>query len=387
MSNTSSLRARWRLPRLAPEPYQVLMVAVFATLGVIFTGPRDSWLVDVLLLANVVLLLGRLLPDEELSPLVFVVIGVINAVAAAGLVAAASQGFPELFAMLATGSAGFRLPTRTAAAIAVLTGVLCMLVSLIPIGPGHRVSPWWVGLIAITPVVLGMINRGHRERLRTAQAALAQADRAAQAEARESILAERARIARDVHDLLAHSLASINMQLELADALLDAGQVEPAQQATRQAQQIARQGMAETRRTVFALRESTLPLTETLTTMVRASQGELTVTGQTYEVAAGAAQALVRAVQESLTNAHKYAPGAGIEVTLGFAADRVSVQVVNGAAAGVGRPLARTGSGMGLVGMRERVVALGGTVTAGPILDGPASGGWQVRVELPGTGR
>ncbi len=362
-----------------PEPHQVLLAAIIAVIAVLAIGPLSSPVVLVLLVVNLILFSSRLLPIDELSERTLLGIAIVTAITSAAQISFSSHGFPALFALFATGSAGYRLPLRPAVAVSVFTGALCTLAAVSPLGPSHEVSPWWIGAVVVLPIGTGMVSRSQRESLRAAQAALAQSDRAAQAEARESILNERARIARDVHDVLAHSLASINLQLELADALLDAGELDRARQATRQAQQIVRQGMEETHRTVFALRESTLPLTETLGTLVAASNAELSITGTARDVAAGPAQTLVRATQESLTNAHKYSPGAPVTVKLGFAEDRLWVQVDNGRPAAGARPMARVGSGMGLVGMRERVLALGGSVTAGPV----DSGGWRVRVELP----
>lgn len=366
---------RW----IRPEPHQLLFATVIVVIAVLVIGPLSSPVVLTLLVVNSVLFCTRLLPVDELGDGTLLSLAVLAAIASAAQIAFTEHGFPALFALFATGSAGFRLPARTAVAVAALTGALCTVAAVSPLGPNHAVSPWWLGAVVVLPVGAGMVNRSQHEALRAAQAALAQSDRAAQAEARESILQERARIARDVHDLLAHSLASINLQLELADALLDAGETDKARQATRQAQQIVRQGMEETHRTVFALRESTLPLTETLSTLVAASNAELSVTGAPREVAAGPAQALVRATQESLTNAHKYAPGAAVTVTLGFAEDRLWAQIDNGRQVDGAPAMVRVGSGMGLLGMRERVVALGGSVTAGPV----TGGGWRVRVELP----
>ncbi|MGW5704166.1 sensor histidine kinase [Amycolatopsis japonica] len=91
----------------------------------------------------------------------------------------------------------------------------------------------------------------------------------------------------------------------------------------------------------------------------------------------GVAHTLVRAAQEALTNAAKYAPGAARAVRLGFSPETVTLVVANGPAGE--RTKTDSGGGMGLVGMRERATALGGSAQAGPA----AEGGWTVEVRLP----
>jgi signal transduction histidine kinase len=222
---------------------------------------------------------------------------------------------------------------------------------------------------------------------------LAEAERAAEAEARAQALAERGRIARDVHDVLAHSLAGINMQLEVADALLDQGRPDEARQATRKAQGLVREGLTEVQRTVTALRDATLPLEETLERLVTSgggAQDTTTSTGTPRAVPTEIGQVLVRTAQEGLTNAHKHAPGAPVRVTLGYEDDSISLDIVNGpadvhpsdAAEAIGVAV-RAGSGMGLVGMRERVELAGGTAVIAPVTSGPDLGGWSIRVVIP----
>lgn len=93
-------------------------------------------------------------------------------------------------------------------------------------------------------------------------------------------------------------------------------------------------------------------------------------------------QTLLRIAQESLTNAARHAPGGEVRVELGFDAASTALSIRNG-------PATRTvgtgvGSGMGLIGMRERVALLDGTITAGPVTEGPDAGGWQVEAVIPG---
>jgi histidine kinase/DNA gyrase B/HSP90-like ATPase len=123
----------------------------------------------------------------------------------------------------------------------------------------------------------------------------------------------------------------------------------------------------------------------------RAAAAGLAVTCRVTDAAAGlaapASDAAYRVVQESLTNALKHAPGAAVEIEVAGVPGAVEIRVRNGPAAGRGAELERSGGGRGLAGMRERVAACGGQVTAGPISAGPAGpatdGGWLVRAWLP----
>ncbi len=353
-----------------------------------------------LLIVNTAVTALRLVPESRRAGRPEIVAVVVGACAAAGLLAASpTNGTPSLFAFFLTGYVGFRLPVRQAFAATVFTSGLCTAVLVFHIGVGHLHEPWYLGPLTGASVFIGLNNRNRNEAMRSARAAAEQATLAAQqaelaaasaeqaaaSEARAVALAERGRIARDVHDVLAHSLAAVNMQLEVADALLDTGAVAEAQQATRRAQSLVREGMTEVRRTVQALREDSLPLVDTLRGMladVTQGTGTLEVTGVPREVETSTVQTLVRCAQEALTNAARYAPGAAVRIYLGYAPGTCVLDVLNAAPARDATPLPG-GSGMGLVGLRERVALLGGTVTTGPVTTGPDHGGWQVHVEVP----
>ena len=370
-----------------PSPIQLAASVVISVIAVLTIEPL-AWsgrgtAVALLLTANIGLLFSRHLPDSIVPSDVRIGMLVVGSVIAVGLIALAVQGPSYLFAFYVAGHAGYRLNTRPATAIALLTSVLSTGVLLLHLGPGHLVVPWEVGVGTGFPVLLGMINRTRQMAYQSDLDAARSAQRAAEAEAREAVLTERARIARDVHDVLAHSLAGINMQLELADALLDTGDVERVREATRRAQSLVREGLLESRRTVHALRDEVLPLRETLRTMLDSSgrPDALEVTGTVREVETRTVQALIRTAQEALTNAARHAPGAAVRVSLEYRPDAITLEIANRPAE---RPGEQQGSGLGLVGMRERAALLGGTVTAGPITEGPWRGGWRVWASIPG---
>nr|WP_256727077.1 histidine kinase [Streptomyces acidiscabies] len=374
------------IPGRDPRVQWALTVAVVVG-GALTIRPMgvsgQGLLVAALFVLNSAALLARGLPQDKVPPRAAVVWLSLGVLAAAALIGASRSGTGYLFAFFLSGHIGYRLPARQAAVLALACGLLCGGVLYFEIGPGHHLLPWAVGLTTGAPVLIGMLNRVQHRAVAAALSAAESAERAARAEARTAVLTERGRIARDVHDVLAHTLAGINMQLELADALLDTGDLEKVRAANDKAHSLVKESLKQAQWTVHALREDALPLVETLTAMIESSghRDALTVHGAPVEVPARVTQNLLRIAQESLTNAARHAPGGAVRVELAFAASATALTVRN-------RPATRTvapgaGSGMGLIGMRERVALLGGTLTAGPVTEGPERGGWQVKAEIP----
>ncbi|MEU8890497.1 histidine kinase [Streptomyces sp. NPDC048442] len=340
--------------------------------------------VGLLFVLNSASLLARHLPEHRVPPRLALVWLSLGVVAAAALLGAGSGGTASLFAFFLAGHIGYRLETRPALILAGTCSLLCAAVLYFHLGPGYHLSHWTLGLATGTPVLVGIVNRTQRRAVLSAISAAESAERAARAEARTAVLTERSRIARDVHDVLAHSLAGINMQLELADALLDTGDLDKVREANDKAHGLVRESLKQAQWTVQALREDALPLRESLIAMLESSghRDALAVTGAVRTVPARVTQNLLRIAQEALTNATRYAPGGKVGVELEFGASSTVLRVHNGPA---GRTVkAGSGSGLGLIGMRERVALLGGTVTAGPVTEGPDQGGWQVEAVIPG---
>ncbi|MBY8885212.1 two-component sensor histidine kinase [Streptomyces sp. PTM05] len=287
-----------------------------------------------------------------------------------------------MFPYVAAASAGGVLASRKAAIGVAVAGALAatgatqLVLRLAPDAPQWS---WWVTLTVALPVYIGMSNRDRRDALRNAQLAAEEARRATASEAREAALIERGRIAREIHDVLGHSLSGIALQLDMADALRDSGRGQDAVAAVRRARALAVDSINETRRAVHALREDTLPLPDTLRLLAEHGAVEFTVTGDPVAVAADQAHTMVRTAQEALTNAAKYAPGARREMRLAFTADHVTLTVRNGPPPEEPRADLAGGTGVGLVGLRERAALLGGTLRAEPTREG----GWTVELELP----
>jgi signal transduction histidine kinase len=286
-----------------------------------------------------------------------------------------------VFAFVASSVAGGKLASRTAALWVAAAGAFSCAaairwVAMIDPVPGQW--PWWVGFLVGIPVFIGISRRDRMVAVYNARRAVAETERAAASEAREAALLERARIAREIHDVLGHSLSGIALQLDMADALAGSGRADEAVLAVRKARGLAVDSIAETRRAVYALREDTLPLPASLRLLASGEGVSFEVTGDPWPVSVEASHTAIRVAQEALTNAAKYAHGAPRTMTLDFTDDRVCLTVTNGPA--TARPPAAMagGTGVGLVGLRERAALLGGTLQAGPL-----DGGWSVRLEVP----
>ncbi|QNE37044.1 sensor histidine kinase [Leifsonia shinshuensis] len=195
--------------------------------------------------------------------------------------------------------------------------------------------------------------------------------------------AARVAIARDLHDVLAHSLGGLVIQLDAVDALLEAGDAASARERVVAARGLAADGLAEARRAVAALRDPDRAAATVTAADFRATLDDLVAAHRTLGGVAtlresgaprplGSAQAtaLQRALQESLSNARKHAPGAPVDAVLDWQDERVLLTVSSpltpAARSTRADELATSGGGHGLEGMRERFSALplGGSVAA-----------------------
>lgn len=377
----------------APEPEdrggpaQWALVLTLVVVGLVTIRPMGfsgrGLAVTVLFVINCAVLALRVVPAHRVPARLAPLWPAFGVLAAAALIAAAESGTSYLFAFFLVALIGSRLDTGPALAHAALSSLLCGGVLYLQADPGDRAVPAILGLATGAAVLGGMAGRSRAQATRAAIRAAESAERAARADARTAALAERTRIARDIHDVLAHSLAGINMQLELVDALIDTGDLERIRQANGTAHNLVRESLKQAQWTVHALREDALPLVESLTAMLESSgyPDALTVQGEAGALPARVSQCLLRVAQEALTNAARHAPGGAVAVRLAFAEDKVTLSVRNGPAT---LPVtAGAGSGLGLLGMRERTALLDGTVTTGPRTAGPDIGGWQVEAVVP----
>jgi signal transduction histidine kinase len=216
-----------------------------------------------------------------------------------------------------------------------------------------------------------------------AEALLAQeaATRAAREEA--AVLGERQRLARELHDVLAHALSGLAVQLEGARLLAERTGADPrlAEQVTN-AQRLAREGMVSAKRAVATLRGETLPGLAQLPALIAQTRlsglpATLTVTGEPRPLPSESGLAVYRVVQEALTNTAKYAGrGATATVTLAWAGPELTVEITDSGGDRIGPGL--PSGGYGLSGLAERAALAGGGLAAGPTSDG-----WRVTLTLP----
>jgi signal transduction histidine kinase len=283
--------------------------------------------------------------------------------------------------------AAIAFDTIPAAAVATV-GVITLVATVLALGTpalGEVIAEG--ALSGIAGLMVGTSRRQYLDRAAQAEQLLAERTRADAERDNATALAERNRLGREVHDVLAHSLGALSVQLDAADALLEAGgDPEKARLMVRQARQLAVQGLEETREAVHALRDDPVELAERLTVLAQRAGAAITVHGQPRPLDPNAGLALYRVAQEALTNARKHAPGAPVMIRLDFGDGATRLRVANGPCPGGSdagtRPngsLAETGGGFGLRGMRERVELLGGDLRAEP-----AGTGWAVQAAVPG---
>ncbi|MGW2376049.1 sensor histidine kinase [Kitasatospora sp. NPDC001683] len=269
-----------------------------------------------------------------------------------------------------------------------------LLVAAAALGSYAAASPAsWLSVSATVggSLLVGFLLRLDIEARGTARRLLVQERAVRAAEAESAALAERARIAREIHDVLAHSLSAQLVHLEAARLMLDAGtDREQVRERVVAARRMAQDGLAETRQALSALRGEFTPVGEFLVELTERERAPFTVTGTPRPLGAEAGLAVRRTAQEAVTNVRKHAPGARCSVELRYLDDAVELEVRNARASrgqfageascgeSSSRELADSGSGYGLLGMRERAELLGGTLLAGP-----EDGGWRVLLRVP----
>ena len=239
-----------------------------------------------------------------------------------------------------------------------------------------------VTFAVVTAVVMLLVRRILGDRERRARVAERERDVAA----REAVVEERARIARELHDAIAHNVSMMVVQAGAERRVLD-----DTGSSTREVlatiESIGRGALTEMRRLVGMLRSDTadelapqpgLSDLPTLVTQVREAglPVELRVEGEPRELPVGIELSAYRIVQEALTNALKHAGDARASVCVRYGADSLELEIIDD---GGGAPASVAGGGHGLVGMRERVALYGGRLDAGR----RPSGGFAVRVLLP----
>ena len=242
-------------------------------------------------------------------------------------------------------------------------------------------------------IAAGVVIR-NRERIfvdTERRAAVAEADRVAEAE--RAVVRERSRIAREMHDVVAHGMSVIAVQAAAGQEIVHADP-DRAAKVFASIETVGRESLTELRRMLGVLRDaadgdaslSPQPGITDIAAAISESSATgvptaLAIDGRQRAVAAGIELAAFRIVQEALTNVRKHGGGsASAAVRISYGPDALVVEVTDDGH-GAATALARTGAGHGLIGMRERVEIYGGELTAGP----RRGGGYTVRATLPIT--
>ncbi|WP_275461578.1 sensor histidine kinase [Streptomyces noursei] len=243
-------------------------------------------------------------------------------------------------------------------------------------------------LVLAVCALVGALLRG-RQKARTEL--VVQERLTAEERARRTVLEERSRIARELHDVVAHHMSVISIQAQVAPHLAE-NPSDALKENLRGIRQNAVEALTELRRVLDVLRSAdsgpegtrhapqpTLDRLDELVGNVRGAGVTVTVdtTGTRRPLSPGTELSAFRIVQEALSNAMRHAPGAAVHVALGYHPDRVALRVTNTAPARPAPP--SPGAGHGLLGMHERTTMLGGELATGPTPDG----GYEVTAILP----
>ncbi|MFB7709775.1 sensor histidine kinase [Streptomyces sp. NPDC056105] len=247
------------------------------------------------------------------------------------------------------------------------------------------------GLVSFAPAATGVLVRNHREAAESARLRAEQTALLAEMDRTQAVVAERARMARELHDMVANHLSAIAIHSTAAISLDDP---RTTQQALTVIRENSVEGLAEMRRLIGILRDDSgdspgepvaAPTLDGLGALVEQSRTNgldvaLTLGESVGGLPAPIELAAYRIVQESLTNALKHASHGTVSVAVDRTDGALTVRVTSpyGDLDGPRAP----GSGAGLIGMRERTALLHGTFEAGPE-SGPDGKIWQVRAELP----
>ena len=219
---------------------------------------------------------------------------------------------------------------------------------------------------------------------------LAQLEDAREEQLQAAAIAERGRIATELHDVLAHSLSGAAIQLQGARMLAEREQASTQiRAAIDRAGELVKDGLANARQAVGALRGEELPSVTQLESLIKTFRDDmhvdvtLRIEGSARTLPAEASLALYRGAQEALTNVARYAPGATANVVLRYDSDRTTLSVEDriptpASVRPSGSELKGVGGGRGLAGMRERLQRAGGSMRAGPI-----DSGWRVELDVP----
>ncbi len=385
----AALRLRGQRDTLRPLGLAVLAVVVVGTLN---GHPQPSWhgsgLGVTLALIVFAAPLAAVIRSSFIERGLGLQAAVIAAMGAAGVALAALQ--PDGPAGLAVGAAVWMAVARLPLAFAIMLGgatTVALDVASALAGSSSSAVLASTLLCALIGLIAYFLKQAREGQDRT-EALLAQLEDAREQQTRAAAIAERGRIASELHDVLAHSLSGAAIQLQGARLLAEREQATAKMRdAIDRAGELVKDGLADARQAVGALRGERLPGVNELEALIDSFSADmalevtLRVDGSSRTLPADAGLALYRGAQEALTNVARYAPGASTTVVLSYGHDRTTLSVEDRVAATgppAGAGLADVGGGRGLAGMRERLERAGGSMQAGP-----TDAGWRVELEVP----
>ena len=314
------------------------------------------------------------------------VISVMGA-AGAALVALQPQGATDLAGGAAVWMALVRLPLKSGVAIGIAVAIAS--VSAAALAGSAPVAFLAAALLLAMLGFVGYFMRQSRANQDRVELLLAQLEDARDEQTRAAAMAERSRIAGELHDVLAHSLSAAAIQLQAARKLAERDRAtRPTRAAIDRAGELVKDGLVSARQAVGALRGEELPGVAQIGSLITSFRNDvnadvqLSVEGAARTIPPDAGLALYRGVQEALTNVARYAPGATVDIRLRYDTDStrliVEDRVSSGSDLRAAEGLRDVGGGRGLAGLRERLERVGGTVQAGPI-----EHGWRVEIVVP----
>jgi signal transduction histidine kinase len=277
-----------------------------------------------------------------------------------------------------------RVPDRFPVALSIV-GIACL--AAVAVAVSHN-SPALALLSAIAIIGfpgMTLLARRLGQANHQAERLLIDLEETRDAQARAAGLAERQRLAREMHDVLAHSLSGLMLQLEGARMLAADDPSDPRLPGLiERAHHLGKSGLEEARRAIGMLRDDVLPGPERLASLaaqfqeVSGAPCQFIVSGQAYELLPEARLAVYRVAQEALTNITKHARPERVEMHLDYAACHTRLTVENFAMNGQPPQAVGDSPGYGLTGMRERAELLGGELTTAM-----TRGGFRVELQVP----
>ncbi|HEX3814474.1 MAG TPA: histidine kinase [Mycobacteriales bacterium] len=346
--------------------------------------------ITIALVVYVLLLIASLHLPERLNSHIPLQTALILLIGAAGvaLVVLQPDSSTDLAPSVAVWIAAVRLSPISLTAV--VGGAITVAMAVVSGLTEHPAGPSVVAaiLLCVLLAMMGHFMRRSQEGEDRTEILLAQLEDARDAETAAVAVAERSRIAGELHDVLAHSLSGLAIQIEGARMLADREEISPRlKQTIGRSAELVKDGLREARQAVGALHGDQLPGVDQLPALVERFgqdadlETTFTVAGAVRPLSRDVDLALFRGAQEALTNIARYAPSSVAEISLRYSESAVALTIADrrtGSAPPARPVLAGVGGGNGLASMRERVERAGGTVHAGPTADG-----WRVELEVP----